>query len=223
MAQGIAMDLEEVWRIREEDIYPSLFGETRVGIYALTPALFERTFGPAEIDPCWLHYGVFEFAPTEARPSWLYVTSGPSTPCDDEPEAYDPEGQSGDGMEFLFASTVQGNWAIGLLLNMLAYDLLLSAGHFPHGGSIGPGHRIPLNSPIDGRTECVLRHVFVSQPDVLPAGFSLPSGRVDFLTFTGATDDEIGFARQRGTSALIDILREKRAYPATDSARRSAI
>lgn len=217
------MDLEEVWRIREEDIYPSLFGETRKGIYTLTPGIFERRFSGAEIEPSWLFYGVFEFAPTEARPSWLYVTSGRSNPWDDEPDAYDPEGQSGDGVEFLLASTVQGNWAISLLQIVLAYDLLLSVGHFPDGERIGPGHRIPLNAPIDGRAECALRHVFVSQPDVLPTGFSLPSGRVDFLTFTGATDDEIGFARQHSTSALIDILREKRAYPATDPARRSAI
>lgn len=106
---------------------------------------------------------------------------------------------------------------------MLAYELLLSVGHFPRGGTIDPGDRIPLNAPINGKAECALRHVFVSQPDVLPAAFSLPSGRVDFMTFTGATDSEIGFAKEHGTSGLIDILRERGAFPVTDPARRSTI
>lgn len=213
------MDLEEVWRIREEEIYPSLFGGEGKGIYTLTPKLFETRFGVSELDSSWLFYGVFEYAPTEARPFWLYVTSGNSNPWDDEPEDYDAQGPSGAGVEFVFASTIQGNWAISFLLNMLAYEILLSVGHFPGPGTIGPSHRIPLNAPINGKVECLLRHVFVSQPDTLPTGFSLPSGRVDFLTFTGATDGEIAFAREHTTSALIDRLRDKGAFPVTDPTR----
>jgi hypothetical protein len=219
----IAVDLEEVWRIRDEEIYPSLFGGEWKGIYALRPQLFENVFGRFEIDPSWLHCGVFEYAPTEAQPFWLYVTSGNSNPWDDEPEAYDPQGRSGAGIEFLFASTVQGAWAISLLTKLLAYEILLSVDHFPSSETLAPGHRIALNAPINGRTECALRNVFVSQPDVLPTGFSLPSGQVDFLTFTGATDSEISFAKENSTAALIDVLRSKGAFPVTDPTRGAVI
>lgn len=166
------MDLEEVWRIREEEIYPALFGGEGKGIYTLTRKLFETRFGVSELDSSWLFSGVFEYPPTVARPFWLYVTSGNSNPWDDEPEAYDPQGQSGAGVEFLFASTVQGNWAISLLLHLLAYHILLSAGHFQRAGTVNTGDRISLNAPINGKAECALRNVVVSQPD----GRRSPSG-----------------------------------------------
>ena len=40
-------------------------------------------------------HGVFEFAPTDKRDSWVYVTSGYSNPWEQEPEEYDPDGDSG--------------------------------------------------------------------------------------------------------------------------------
>src|SRR5262245_11321978 len=82
IAWGRSVDLEEVWRIREEDVYPRLFGPLRRGIFTLTHELFSRRFGPQQIDPRWLTMGVMEFAPTAARKSWLYVTSGYSNPWD---------------------------------------------------------------------------------------------------------------------------------------------
>jgi hypothetical protein len=68
------MDLEEIWRIREKDVYPKLFGPNGRGIFTLSAELFTGTFRQTEIDPLWLFYGVYEFAPTQDRPSWLYVT-----------------------------------------------------------------------------------------------------------------------------------------------------
>ena len=63
-------DLEEVWRIREEEVYPRLFGRASRGIFVLDRDTFEA-FGVTDLDPRWLSYGVFEFAPTESRRSWL--------------------------------------------------------------------------------------------------------------------------------------------------------
>jgi len=217
------MDLEEIWRIREEKAYPKLFGPNGRGIFTLSAELFTGKFRQTQIDPRWLFYGIFEFAPTQDRPSWLYVTSGHSNPWDwdDTAEGAEPAAESGAGIEFLFATTEQGNWAISYLQNMLAYDLLLSADRFPGGSPIGVGDRIPLNSPINSKDECVLRHAIVSTTQALPTGFTLPSGKVEFMTFTGVTDAEISFARANSTLALVERLSAAGAHPVTDPARAS--
>ncbi|MEW6633378.1 MAG: suppressor of fused domain protein, partial [Pseudomonadota bacterium] len=129
------MTLEKVWRFREDDVYPGIFGGEQRGIFVLPPELFEKRFGIAEVDPRWLFYGVFEHGPTPERPYWLYVTSGHSNPWEQDEDAYDPDGESGAGIEFVLASTERGDWAIHCLQNLLAFDLLLGAGHF---GGRGP-------------------------------------------------------------------------------------
>jgi len=127
------VDLEEIWRIREEEIYPKLFGPVSRGIFPLTQDLFLGRFGQDDVDPRWLSLGVFEFAPTLDRPSWLYVTSGHSNPWDDDPEDYREENESGAGVEFILATSEQGDWAIQTLQAVLALDLLLSAGRIANG------------------------------------------------------------------------------------------
>lgn len=141
------MDLEGVWELREEEIYPSLFGPVSRGIFPLTQEFFARRFGQTDIDPRWLFLGVFEFAPTPDRDSWLYVTSGYSNPWEQEPDDYDPDGESGSGVEFTFAVAEQGDWAIEALQAMLAFDLLLGAGRFPNGDRFSLHDRIPLRAP----------------------------------------------------------------------------
>ena len=219
------MDLEEIWCIREEDVYPTLFGPNSRGIFPLSAELFSARFRQQEIDPRWLFYGIIEFGPTEARPCWLYATSGHSNPWDwdDGVRQDEVDTSSGAGVEFLFASTRQGDWAITYLQNMLAFDILLSAGRFQGRGPLGVGDRIPLRAPISGKADCVLRNAIVSHPETFPSGFALPSGRVDFLTFTGVTDDEISFAKANGTPDLIERLLAAGAYPITDPTRRSVI
>ena len=106
------MDLEEVWRIREEEVYPALFGPHVRGIFPLRMEMFTGQFSQSKVDPRWLHYGVLEFAPTEARPSWLYVTSGHSNPWNQSPGEFDPDGQSGAGVEFTLATKLmRTTWA----------------------------------------------------------------------------------------------------------------
>ena len=95
------MGLEEVWRLSEERVYPTLFGPVGRGIFSLTQELFGKRFGQRDVDPRWLFLGVFEFPPTPERSSWLYVTSGYSNPWNEEPEAYNPAGESGFGLSSL--------------------------------------------------------------------------------------------------------------------------
>ena len=217
------MDLEEVWRIRETEIYPALFGGEQRGIFTLSPELFARKFGLKEIDPTWPFYGVFEFGPTQQRPFWLYVTSGHSNPWDQEDDAYDPSAQSGSGIEFILATTERGDWAIRCLQNLLAYDLLLCTDYFEGREPLAEGDRIPLGSPIDGKENCLVRNVILSRASSLPSDFNLPSGQVGFLTFTGVTDGEKDFAKENSTDALVNRLQPLGFFPVTDPHRASII
>ena len=216
------VDLEEVWRLREEEVYPTLFGPVGQGVFTLTQELFSR-FGHQNVDPRWLFLGVFEFPPTPERISWLYATSGYSNPWEEEPEAYNPTGESGFGVEFTFAVSEQGDWAVETLLEMLAFDLLLRAGRFPNGQPLSLHDRIPLRRPLNGRPNCEIRNMVVVEPEHIPLEFSLPSGRVQFAGFTGVTDPELTFAKANGSEALISRLREAGHHPITNPHRPSLI
>jgi hypothetical protein len=210
------VSLEEVWRIREDEVYPKLFGPSGRGIFPLSSELFERRFGQVEIDPRWLSFGVFEFAPMPQRPSWLYVTSGYSNPWDQEPEDYDPNRESGSGVEFTLAVSEQGDWAIETLQAMLAFDLLLGAGRFPGQDRFSLHARIPLRGPINGRAECRIRNLLLVEREDGPQEFTLPSGEVILVGFTGITDDELAFAKTHGSPALLEKLRTAAAHPVTN-------
>jgi len=215
------VDLEEVWRIREEEIYPKLFGPLSRGIFPLTQETFSNRFGQQEIDPRWLFMGVMEFAPTVTRPSWLYVTSGCSNPWLDDPADYDPDGESGAGVEFTLATVEQADWAIQALQSMLAFDLLLDAGRFPSGQRLSLHDRVPLHGPIDGRSDCLVRNLIMVEPEGFDQEFSLPSGVVILTAFIGATDAETAFARTQGAGELIERLRAAGHFPAIDPRRPS--
>jgi hypothetical protein len=103
------IDLEDVWRIREEEIYPSLFGSLVRGIFPLQVRMFTRHFA----NQMWIlggfHYGVLEFAPSVTRHSWRYSASGYSKPWDQSPEEFNPDGESSAGVEFTLATTQVGD------------------------------------------------------------------------------------------------------------------
>ena len=138
--------LERVWEYRESTLYPRLFGSISRGIFVIPYELFAKTFGQADVDPRWLHYGVFEYAPTSTRSSWVYVTSGMSTPW--EAEQPDPSTVSGLGCEFLFESSVQGDWAVRRLWQLMAYQMLLFHGRYPGREPLTTFDRLPLRSAI---------------------------------------------------------------------------
>ena len=215
------MNLEEVWRIREEDVLPALFGQQVRGIFPLQMEMFTQQFGQSEIDPRWLHYGVFEFAPTASRRSWLYATSGHSNPWEQSPGEYDLNGESGIGVEFTMATTEPGDWAIRTLQSMLAFDILLWAGRFPGKEYLGLNDRIPLRAPLNGEAQCALRNLVMTEAEGIPGEFQLPSGKVILTGFTAITDGELTEAKQHGSPALIDRLREAGFHPVNDPCRRS--
>lgn len=215
------MDLERVWKIREEEVYPALFGPVSRGIFPLTQQLFADCFGQGDIDPRWLFHGVFEFAPTADRPYWLYVTSGYSNPWDQEVADYDAAGESGAGVEFTFTVSEQADWAIQILQHMLAFDLLLGAGRFAGADRFSLHDRIPLRAPLNGQPECQLRNLVLVEREDGPQEFSLPSGIVILVGFTGITDAELTFAKTHGSPSLIDKLRTAGYHPVTNPHRTS--
>jgi hypothetical protein len=217
------VDLEEVWRLREEEIYPALFGPASRGIFPLSHEIFTGQFRQDSVDPRWLFLGVIEFPPTPNRSSWLYVTSGHSNPWEETPEAYDPAGESGAGVEFTFAVSERGNWAIRTLQSMLAFDVLLGAGRFPGKQPLALHDRIPLRAPVNGRPDCEIRNLMVVEPEDGPKEFSLPSGKVLLAGLTGLTDSEVAFAKANGSPALLERLRAAGHHPITNPQRRSLL
>lgn len=216
------MDLEEVWRLREEEIYPGLFGPLSRGIFPLDQGVFQR-FGEVRVDPRWLSHGVLEYGPHGDRESWVYVTSGYSNPWETEPEDYDPKGKSGSGVEFVLETEEQGNWAIVILRNMLAFDMMLTTGQVGAGDPLGFHDRIPIRAPIDGREGTMLRSLVTIPPSAFAEGFDLPSGRVNLMEFVGITDDEAEFAKEHGGGPLLQKLDAAGAIPVTRLARESVL
>jgi hypothetical protein len=219
----VDLGLEEIWRIREEEIYPAMFGERPGNIYPLSQELFSNRFGQKDTDPRWWFYGVLQFAPTDNRAAWLYLTSGYSNPWEEKAKDYKSDGESGSGVEFVFQCAEPGDWAIRTLQNMLAFDLLLAAGRYPNGVPLQIGDRVPLREPLNGDPGCQIRNLVVTKPEGIPSGFSLPSGKATFLSFTGITDPELDFAKIHGSDALVNRLREAGCHPVTDPWRKSLI
>ena len=217
------MDLEEVWRIREEDIYPALFGPESRGIFTLSQQFFADRFRQSDIDPRWMFYGVIEFAPTASRPSWLYVTSGHSNPWYDEPKDYDPGRRSGAGVEFTLQTTSQGDWPIVALQYVQALDLLLQAGRYKGRHPLKPADCVPLGASIDGSNNGLLRNVMIAPAEGHTKAFELPSGKVDFLSLTAIADAERDHAESSSAEILLTKLRLMGHHPVNDPARASVV
>jgi hypothetical protein len=220
---GTKPSLESVWQQREEVVYPSHFGPVSRGIFALTFDLFTDTFGQSEVDPRWLHHGVFEFAPTASRNSWLYATSGASNPWELEPGDFGASDFSGIGTELVLESPSQGQWAIEALARLLAYNILLAHGRFGEVDPLDYGARIPLGGPINGTSTSALRFAAIGRADHYAARFSLASGAVDLLQVVGISEPERDYAKVNGTTALIELLRGAGAFPITDPMRASVV
>lgn len=211
--------LEEVWAYREERLYPQLFGTSRRGIFPLPLEIFKNTFDQTDVDPRWLHLGVFEFAPTDSRKSWLYVTSGGSTPWEDEPSEYDPDEYSWLGVEFVIEINEQAEWPIRALQRLLAYHVLICHERYGETPPLDYGARLPAGGSIDGGKISLLRFFAIAEPIHYPAEGQLASGKFDFLHVVGITEEERDFAKKTSTKKLVAKLTKQGAYPVTDPNR----
>ena len=212
--------LEAAWAQREEELYPTLFGDLGPGIYPLDMALFSQVFGQSEVDPRWLTHGVFESPPNAGRSSWLYVTSGLSNAWEDEqPE---PDGDSGLGLELLLETPEQSPWALRLLRNFCAYQLLLAAERFAGQQPLGPWDRMRTGQPITGGDSLLQALLFIPAPG-FAGPWQLPSGRFEFLQVVGVTLDEHAWGQAHDYQALQQRLAQAGASPLVDPARGSVL
>ena len=214
--------LETVWEHREEKLYRELFGDTGPGIYPLPGQIFEETFNRS-CDPRWLTIGAFECPPAGHRSTWLYVSSGLSNPWELESPPEDPEDLSGLGVEYIFNTTTQADWAIRLVHYVTAYDLLLNSGAFPGREAISPGDRIPVQIRDGSDRISPIRKVMVVKPEFIPACHKLDSGEFYLLQLVGITESEAEFARASDTSELCARLRSAGALDVTDPWRSAVV
>lgn len=211
---------EEAWSIRENQIYPQLFGPYPPQICVLTFEIFKDVFKQDTVDPRWLHYGVFEVPPTPERQSWVYVSSGLSNAWEDD--SPNPDGPSGLGMEFLLMTPGQAPWAVYRLLHVVAFQILVACGKYPGRDLLDFYDRLPLRSSVSPESSA-LTWFMVGPPDGFQDRFQLPSGWVDLLAVVGITDDEAAHARAHGGDTLLEVLRKNASYPLTDPTRSSVI
>lgn len=210
---------EQVWSDREDRVYRSLFGDLGGGVYSAGPRVYER-YGK-QPHPGWQNHGVFACPPHGERRHWLYVTSGLSNPWNLDQPGRDPSGFSGLGFELVIATPEAADWAVPLLHNLMAYELLVAVGTYEGAELFEYGNRVPLQGSITPSFDSAIRWLLIGQPEGMAQSFDLPSGRVDLFWLVGATDAEVEFARQTNQDTLVALLQKERVWPVTDAARRS--
>lgn len=201
--------LERAWAEREETVYVKLFGDLGPGIYPLDVSVFADSFGQTEIDPRWLHYGVFRCPPTATRPHWTFVTSGLSTPW----EADTPETISGVGHEFVLEATLGADWLLRRVQHVLAFDILLAHGRYPGREPLAPYDRLPLHGPLDPEGRSVLTYLQVCPASDAQRSIRLMSGAFELFSLVGITEAEASYAREHGGDKLEAVLRQAGAFP----------
>ncbi len=205
---------ERAWREREEERYPALFGAEGEGIFPLPISVFSEVFGQAEVDPRWLHIGVFRFAPTPDRHTWLHVSSGLSTD-------WEQEGESGFGCELALETPWKNDQAIEVLLRLVAYDLLLAHGRYGEPRILEVGSR--LHSPASFGEHGVTDGFLIATPNGFADRFTVETGPVDILACVGVTVAELAFAKENGSDALYGNLLEAGVGSRTDPGRGSVV
>jgi len=210
---------EALWTDREDRVYRSLFGDLGRGVFTAGDKVYER-YGK-EPHPGWLNHGVFACPPHEERESWLYVTSGLSNPWNLDQPGKDPSGLAGLGFELVIESTDESDWAVPLLHNLMAYELLVAIGTYEGAELFEYGNRVPLNDSITPGFDSAIRWLLVEQPKHYASSFGIAAGRVDLFHLVGATDAEVEHARLQGQEQLVGLLQEKGVYPLTDADRES--
>lgn len=216
-------EFERVWEYREEVAYPRIFGGIGHNIHALTPDIFKDSYDQTDLDPSWMFHGILESAPNEKRDSWLYVTSGMSNAWGMEAVDYRRDQPSGLGIEMVLEAPSQAPWALGLIANLMAYNLLVAAGRYGDRPVFGYGHRMALQESIAFDRDSDLRCVVFARPSHYDHTVVLDSGTLRFLHVVGIADAELEYAKRHTTRDLIDRLQVRGAYPVTDPDRASIL
>ena len=216
---AFAQWFEAVWSDREDRVYRSLFGDLGKGVYTAGDSVYERF--KKQPHPGWLNHGVFACPPNDDRASWIFVTSGLSNPWNLDRPGRDPSGFSGLGFELAIEAPGPADWAVPLLHNLMAYELLVAVGSYEGAELLEYGNRVPLNGSITPAFASAIRWLLVEQPKHYASAFELASGRVDLFHLVGATDAEVELARQQDQEALVQLLQKEGIYPRTDAARQS--
>jgi hypothetical protein len=219
------------WKARDE-VYENLFGKYTT----VTP---ENYGPPAELRSdkkkvkgsgnIWLdtadpgdpnaesqHLAILGYGPDPLRPYWTYLTAGLSTPwVQDKPEEV-----SAFGCELMIKSPTEASWPAQILRSMAFYI-------FNHVGTLSPGVRIGLNSPIIAGGDSQLRNLLIWYADEAPdCWYILPSGGFGIFTAIGITDDELKYAEsidEYGTWCVQQLLRQTGSGQVTDPGRSSVM
>lgn len=162
-------------------------------------------------------YGVSVYQSFDQQSHLHYVTYGFSDLYEKEND--DPE-VSGFGFELTFRLAANEDveppvWVVNFLQNVARYV-------FQTGNALGPGHTLPLNSPICLEMETLIRTVtFVEDPQL--GTIETPHGRVQFLQVLGLTDDELDATQYWNASRFSELMQESNPLLITDLTRQSSL
>jgi hypothetical protein len=218
-----ALWFEDIWRDREERIYPQLFGTLPKTVIPLRAEALRGILGAnTSLREDWLHYSVIEIAPNEKHADWLYITSAFSQPWKiDDPDKLDRNGYSGVGYELLLRTSDRAGWAVDVLHRLSAYQIGVYY-EIMRGKLFQWGDYMPLNGPISPNVpNGKVRGIYATRPRDIEQRFELRSGQVDVLQLVGITGDELAFGLNAGFGRLENLLFEHNAAPTTDPARPS--
>ena len=189
------------WQQREESFYPALFGLAAGSPALLKEDIFKKDFGRRDVHPFWLHHGVVTFPPTPQRPTWLYATSGLSNAFDSEIEEW-----SGLGVEYIMETPAHADWAADKLARLMAFNLLITAGHYQGQSDLTVGSIVRLGVPVNGDESCTLTNIIALKPTTFAQEFQLVTGKVELLQMLAVSDSEADFAENEGHDALAEKL-----------------
>jgi len=222
-AEGEGDDTQESllhmgWEQREQSFYPGMFGKPDGAQQLLTEEIFRKDFGRNAVHPFWLHHGVISFPPTAARSTWLYATSGMSNAFDSQVEEW-----SGLGVEFILETNAPAPWAVGKMLRLMAFNLLIAAGHYKDQSDLTFGSIVRLGEPVTGEDNCCLMNFIALKPSGTARDFTLVTGKVELLQMVAISDAEADFAEKEGFEALAEKLAEAATLEAIDTDRKSVV
>jgi len=188
--------LERAWAEREEKRYPEIFGDIQSNICVLDFKIFNDFFGRKDVDPTWLHSGVLVSPASNERDSWVYITSGMSNPW----HAEEAQEYSGLGIELFLETDSEMPNVVQVLLNLMAFNILLSVGHYGERPMLEYGDRIPTEIKPN------LTNLVLAEPKKFKNSIELVSGSVDLMQVVGLTKTEFEFAKEHGSLAIIEKI-----------------